>query len=342
MPAASSTANGAAIIKAESPEPAHDTVLKIAYTATGNGSDNDLVQVIQPLLGELPRDEPVLPNFTALENDVRSMPPMTVRFTSKADADPESIPLYHQPEAVRLAVWRKMEQLMPGLTLSERRPTVMLDYRRIGQRTFRGTIDLTFTSWEAVSLTTEKLAEIELEGENGKSCRYIYYGVTNSLPGSVFVLECLRLPVNSANAHDVYEAFASLTSAIGKVLGLGKVVTTSKKWGVDSSDNGLLKIYVELARNSMLLTPWQSLALQLPTHFRWHGIAYILRYRGDHFHEKAVVSPCFPLVAGYADASGEDVEVEEAAPTASKHARSATSEPGADSTAAKKARPSEE
>lgn len=338
--AANDGRSAAAAIKPESPEFAHDKLLKIPYSTAVKEEKEDLEQLIKPLYGALPKDEPFLSNFTALERDVRDIFPMTVRYLAAVNTEPESIPIYHQHEIVRLAIWRKMDELLPGLSLPERRPTVMLDYVCLGNKACRGIIDLTFTSWEGVKVIIKELADIEIEEQDGKSRRYIYDNVTNTLPANVYVLECLRLPVDSNNAKEVCEAFASITSCIGNLLGIGKVVTRSKKWGVEDSDNGILKVYIELPRERMA-DRWPDLVLKLPTHLCWHGIHYNLRYRGDYLHKKTVLSASFPILANQEGASGQEGNAAAAA-AASKRPRSATPQLDSSNAAAKKAKPGEE
>ena len=84
-----------------------------------------------------------------------------------------------------------------------------------------------------------------------------------------------------------------MVSNLGTLESLADVVASSDD-GATSMDTGILRCYVRLAR-AYLAIDYARLLENMPTHFKWYGIAYTLIWP-RHTHPNYVNhSPDYPL-----------------------------------------------
>lgn len=285
-----SGSNDSASTNSESPKQADSTSWVIDVEAEDKKA-SDVNITIEPLSGTLPRDAPLWLDYTEPNVDARGLRPFTVRLRSTERPSTMISPVYQLE--VRSALLREMDQLLRREP--DALPTITFDeyLAEDGQRC--GVIDMVFNGRAAFTEGQAHLKNLDLHFQRigGSDISYAYATCTNTLHGGIFVLECLRLPVDATNAKAVHNALTAICAPIGIVLGIGNVMTHS--YGRKFS-NETLRVYVELHQASLAL-PWQLMVCQLPTHIKWQGYPYTLNYPGRVFHKNTVFSANFPIAA---------------------------------------------
>lgn len=299
----------------DSTEPVEDTTLTIDVAAEDTeGVD----QVIEPLAGNLPKDLPVWTNHTELDEDTRGMYAFTIRYG--CSERPSFIVPFEIQEEVRNGIWRRVRQILQD---DDAVPTVMFDECRSTHGSTYGAIDLVFTSDDALKKVLDKIDDIEVELDDGSVTTYDLRCSTNSLNGNILVFECLRLPLDTIDPHELLEAFKDVAASVGTVLGIGKVVTEVGEWGL-RRETGSLRGYIRIHPNNLTL-PWRELSRRLVTHFKWQGYPYYFSFPGREHLEEDRVSADYPHKLGQAaQRKDSEVEAEAGASRRSKRARGVT------------------
>lgn len=329
MPQTVSPAN--ATVKAEPSDCGDEDLLRIDLAAE---SDKDFRNSLIPLAGLCPIDEPYWTNHSDIFT-ARGCQALTIRYMSTEGMLPS---IEDIADKIRAAIWRKIS----GLTYKDGAPppfpSIVFDESSMPDHDGMGVIDLVFPSLKeygsAYKSIVRDLHSIEIAGVEGdKTHVYEYACSTNSLDGSIIVIECLRLPIDSLDAKAVFAALNTMVQPLGSVLGLCKIGVGSKTWGISKQDSGIVRFYLQLTPEKMA-TSWEhSIVPLLPTHFVCNGVPYTLRYYGVELHKKKSFSTNFDIV--FHDSR---IPPEASSSSLDKRPREASDAAESSSSAAKKAR----
>lgn len=336
----SPSSSGSADIKAESlsEEPG---VARINISAE---SEQGIRYQLIPAAGKCPVDEPFWVNHANL-SPARGLQPLTIRLLSNQGGLPNN---FDNEDKVRNALWRKIRQLFEaGEPCNAPLPSIIFGQTPMAGGSSQGVIDLPFASTEeyqeAYNRIDKVMDSIRISGfgdgdedededdDDEETHIYKYECSTNSLDGSVIVIECLGLPISRLDAEEVMAAFDVMAGSLGSILGIARIALVSRQWGIHRSEAGVVRIYLQLASENMT-SPWEETISILPTHFVCNGVPYGLRYRGVKLHKEDVLSTDFNIPVRHA-------QVQKDRPSASsdKRARPGTEAADSSSTAVKKA-----
>lgn len=254
------------------------------------GTSNDTFYSLQHLAGQSLEDQPYYFDHVEYLQDRRTLPPLSARFKAKHTLplhQRQLLPLSFAAQAeIRSALWNTMNALVPSSAPVGSLPRIMFD-----TDTNADVITVTFPSLAGFQAFVASTTRIQLDGDVKYARTYVQDAVTNTLPGSLFILECLSLPLDGIDTSVLYASLKSMVSPWATLEGLAKVVGTSQRW--QTIDPGILRLYVQLHR-SKLAIPYHELLAFLPSHFKWHGIAYTLKYPGWHLRPNVVHSADYP------------------------------------------------
>lgn len=299
------SSNDNATVTEESPKQAKSGIWQIDLDEEDKLDDSDMDLAVEQLSGTCPIDQDLWIDHTQIHYDVRGLAPFTMRFRSTKS--PSSVVSPESQGEVRRAVWRKIVELLGPKADAKTLPAVMFDECATEHGHQAGVIDLVFSDCDTLVEVTGKLETCTLEIKDGDhaSSQYLLQGVTNSLGGEIFVVECLRLPITTANAKDVHEAFAAELRNVGTVLGIGKLVTSTRGRKVDS---GTSRIYIKIHEENMAL-PWRELLQKLPTSIKWQGYPYNLTFAGKSRYRSDTIPSRPSPVATQNNTSAEEAEI---------------------------------
>lgn len=316
----------AAAVKDESPAPIAKEVWRIDMAAD---SPEDFIRSIIPLIGVMPDDN--VYSSATLIRDARGLGACTVRFSSETKSSfLRRIVLQDQ---ARDYIWTKIKQLQPDAKLSSALPNVTFSELPLVNGRRKATLDLVFPNVGALR-AVKHLDEIRFDGIDGEVEIFNREVTTDRLPGNILAIDCPGLPIDNLDCQGVFAAFQSMAQSVGKVVGIGKVVTRSDRWGV--SNLGVdVRIYIEIHPDNML-APWKELMLKLVTHLRVNGVPYPLLFPARHLHGKNVFSANFNVGPPGSEGSTSS------ATSSAKRSRAAEDETDEASTGAKRSRRAEE
>lgn len=254
------------------------------------GTCNDTSYSLQQLAGQSLDDEPYFADHVDYLHDRRSMPAFSARFRSY-HAQPSHqrplLPLSLAAQAeIRGALWSTMNALVSNSAAVGDLPKITFDTDTLGH-----ILTVTFPSLTGFQPFVATTKRIQLEGDVSYARTYVQEAVTNTLSGNVFILECLGPPLDGIDTSVLYASLKSMVSPLGILEGLAKVVGTSQRW--ETIEPGILRLYVQLHR-SKLAVPYREVVESLPSRFKWHGIAYTLKYPGWHLRSNVVHSADYP------------------------------------------------
>lgn len=271
-----------------------------------------IAQALVPIYGSSPEDAPCL-RVAHLSGDTRTLAALTLRFMSPETGG--TLILRQRSLSVSTAIWDALKAHLADTkcTLPRDLPAITFD-----EIDCRGVIDLGFKSFDAFQSVRKSFSSIKVEGQ---ACHYPLTCFTTTVPGNIFRIDCINLALDNVDAEALFLAIKRMTSSIGSLLGVSKLVVHCSNLD-GPSYCGVVRCFVKLHR------PWLSaqareLALQIPTHFLWHGKPHTLLYAGHDCHGQVKHSADYPLSnsMGSEDstaASTSDTNVKEASNTSNK------------------------
>lgn len=195
-------------------------------------------------------------------------------------------------------------------------PTILFDGQPHGQQ--GGCIDLVFPSSGAAISILNGMHSIKLDNE----APFNFMAWTNSLAGDTIPIDCLRLPLQTANTTALLKSLDHAVGEIGSVIGIGSFKITTPIESLASGDEFRTRSYLKLSRASMKLS-FSELYTSLPTHFVWYGTPYRLYYPGSGLRNDVQYSADYPLEEDEATTSNDNT-----------HSGSNTASPGSSSSTA--------
>lgn len=282
---------------------------------------------IKHLHGICVPESPSLQRLVSTTWDHRDITPLTMSFSS-IQADDILVKPKLQ-DSIRIALWKALSKrlLSEGLALPDHLPRITFDDAKVEGKGTLGIINVVFNSGKAFDIARRSLKVISVGTSGAQRRNYVCLKECNTLPKDIFSIDCLDLPLDSIDIATLFASLASMSAALGSLMGIGKIVTVSKDFSPESW-TGVIRLQVKLNRRWMSV-PLKDLATRLPTHFKWHGSLYKLFYAGHHHHAEAVHSPDYPL-------EGENVS--ETSATSAAASASQTNGNGHQSTEASKKR----
>lgn len=281
MPTSATSPQSGNTVKDESPEPSDERTCRVDASADSN---EDLRHSLVPLAGDVPRDSRYF--WGQLNSDSRGLLAKTMRFVCKSEATlTTSVDVQ---DKARDAIWSKTSQMLRSKAVARGLPRIIFNELPLAHGTRRGIIDLVFPSMDAWDACC-KLNDLHIEGVKGKTHTFSYQTGTRTLPGNILAVQCLGLPIDDLDSRALLEAFGSMSSAVGTVLGLVKIVITSEQWDIENQFSGAVRFYIEIDQDNMAIS-WSRLIKKLPTHFQCNGFPYALSYVDRDLHREDVFS----------------------------------------------------
>lgn len=300
-------------------------------------SEQDVRYQLVPVSSRCPVDEPYWCDHAEI-SPARGLQPFTLRYLALHKVTSSEI---EGRDKIRSALWHRISEVLAdskasGVPL----PSIMFDQSTLPGDGQQGVIDLVFASASAYLVICDRIdKQIHIAGLDGSSSAQVYQFdcATNSLDGSILVVECLRLPLSKLDVQGVMAAFGVMAKPLGTVLGIASIIVTSDERDVQEESSDAVRCYVQLAPDKMT-TPWKETIITLPTHFVCNGVPYTLRYSGVELHKEKVFSTSFDIPVKVEQAQQSAVS-----PSSDKRARTATDATSdSNNTAKKKVRRSNE
>lgn len=250
-------------------------VLQVPAAAAG---DHGLEYSLLQYHGNRLDDYPFYFEFAQRVQDRRKLPRLSVRFKSKAQL-PQQTGMTNNASRqaeVRTAVWSAYKSLVTHKSDASGLPKVVFD----SMDGFE-TITVIFTSIAAFEAFANNVKAINLDSDAQSKRNHVQDAMTNTLSGDILVFECLGLPMDTIEEAELFASLKTMVSGLGSLESLADVVATSEN-GEISVEAGILRCYVKLARANLAID-YARLLGNMPTHFKWYGIAYTLIWpRHDH------------------------------------------------------------
>lgn len=243
-----------------------------------------------PLAGSPPDERPLWRESLEDIVDLRRMAALRIRYETSAAEDTAPGGLLWEPEfcdAVRHSILRRVRHLLPA---HAQLPDVVFDeLSEQGRPPHYGQsiIELAFSDAESLELVYQGLKEIHVERPPSSNFEIFRLSArTNSLPGSIMRFDCQRLPLKSVNVDRLFKTLEEMASSVGKLLGIGKLVTETPEFG--QVELGSLRGYIQLHRHIMI-RPWKEVLARLSTHVEFEGVPYTLVYPGCASQKKTTI-----------------------------------------------------
>lgn len=240
--------------------------------------------------GSPPEEKPRASRWLHLSADVRLLGPFTLRFRSVEAHDPFEVG--DVQDGIKSTIWSTIHKLLEEAGLQSNLPRISFDVDDAGVETY-GLLDLVFPSSEVYSYVRKSFNEIHIGWDGNEKHAYERIALTNSVGGDVFKIDCINISLDDASVDSLYLALSDLTSSIGSLLGIAKIVFTKAEL-VQDKYSGSLRLYVKLTRY-WRAAPLEDLVASLPTFFKWHGVSHRLLYAGLDLHAKPAYSADYPL-----------------------------------------------
>ncbi|PWN24742.1 hypothetical protein BDZ90DRAFT_282071 [Jaminaea rosea] len=259
---------------------------------TLHSNSNMMSRVLLPFAGVCPPDLPLRTSSTMARYDRRLLGPLTLRF--KAQGRSPTAWQSSAQDQIRRTIWTEVQRLATVAKKQCELPAIVFDEAPESFGEGKGCIDLVFRSPKALDLMRYRLHCFTLADTTGTRLQYRSAGWTGTLPGSVFIFDCLKLPVTPADSEAVLDSFKTMASDIGTMLGLGHVELKGSEFELTDKSTGTVRGYIKLHPKSLSM-PFSTFISYLPTHFLWHGAPYTLQYSGRDLHKEAAFSQSYPL-----------------------------------------------
>ncbi|PWN24738.1 hypothetical protein BDZ90DRAFT_234693 [Jaminaea rosea] len=266
------------------PDSSKELIEDGVLTVYTNGS-RDLSSLARvQIYGQVPKENPYWTNSARVREDIRSLRALTIRYDSSGSKLTKSDFVQRD---VRERIWRYVRHLSRdrGVDL----PEVCFDQHSAYSRSGSAFIDLVFTSASTLTAVVKSLKEILIESPDQEQQRYVYLCCSNTLPGEIFVVECLGLPLDRLDVKDIAKGLDLAVSRVGHLLGLAKVVASSWSTRVEDKYTGIVRAYVRLSQESLSL-PHADFIKRLPTRFKLAGLSYTLQYAGSTLRPQNIES----------------------------------------------------
>lgn len=284
-----------------------------------------LRQVQVQLIGQSVEERPSWRGLAIELCDTRGMQPLTLQYESQ-EAD-NLFSCRASQDGVRVDIWSALSKILSSLTLPDDLPKITFEevvdttaeFDSLDGKEPRslGRLNLIFSSHKVMEHVRKELHEIQISRVGRPSQTYTLFGVSTTVPGDVFVFDCLNLSIPEAAVESLFSALTEVTAPLGSLLGLVKTVVVAKESDFQS-DCDIIRGYVKL-KPQWMLAPLEQLALALPTHLKWKGIPRRLLHPGTYLLSKTMHSEEYPqgsqaggetapvTAAGSADLTGGEV-----------------------------------
>lgn len=242
-------------------------------------------------LGGAPPEEAPRPSRQLhLSGDVRSLCAYALRFKSLEPHD--LLDEGRLQEGIKSAIWAIIRDLLAEEGLESDLPRISFDVHESDDEVF-GLVDLVFSSSEAFAHIRWCFRNISIGGMRDQGHLYRRIGYTNSVGGDVLKIDCINMSLDDGSDDSLYLALSDMTSKIGSLLGVAKIVSTIDG-GIQEVFTGTIRCFVKLT-NYWRAAPLSDLIERLPTFLKWQGVPHRLQYAGVGLHEEAVHSADYPL-----------------------------------------------
>ncbi|PWN24739.1 hypothetical protein BDZ90DRAFT_228706 [Jaminaea rosea] len=284
-PESSHTSAGSATTEPDIKEHAESDILKIGSSLDAGG---DWAYTAVELEGDYLQEQPLWLDSTHIDQDLRPLRPLTLRFTAQAKSEGQICPSRVQT-TIRDAIWDKVHRILPKVSTAHTLPDIVFHSDPHDEDPGVEYIDLIFECPNVLQGVMKGIAEIQIESFRGNAAGdFTQLCATGSLAGDIMQFDIEGLPVDTTDFSAVVEGLTSIASDIGSVTGIAKIMAYSKKWDKETY-TGIIRGSIELNREGMLL-PFVDLARSLPTHIDVGGVAYTLVYPGRGLHEEHKVA----------------------------------------------------
>lgn len=239
----------------------------------------ELQRIILPLRGQCPQDLPLDPKLTRGIMDRRMLYSYTVRFRSTDSPSPITT---NKQDQVIVAVWSRLKNLAPSHWEEDARPGVVFNSEHKYEKGKQcSVIDVVCTAVELFEVVRDTLKRIVIDID-GQRLFFNQQCWSGSLPGNIFPVDILRLPLDIASSESFYTCLEELVKLkMGKLLGLGLVKFVGAE---QDSSSYIARAYVLLNPHIMKLD-LADMVSNFPLRLRWEGIEHSLMYEGRSLHK---------------------------------------------------------
>lgn len=260
-------------------------ILQIA----GSGQSAFRLQRKLKVLHDLcPKDEPLEHDITYGEKDVRGLGPLTIQYRSLVSS------CYfkdcRRQDEVIAAVWKQVQNLLPGHDVQAIRPSVVFDYVVMDEKRFP-TVNVKFSTAEVFAVVREKLRMIQVGRGKKEAIRFVQYCWTNTLPGRVLAVDILSFPEEDATTKEFRASLQHMFSGVGQVLGAGAVMLLSAE--SEAVPANIIRVYVKLDHHAIKLDFVEYVNL-VKTKLYWKGTRYTMCWAGRNSSKQRLCSLDYP------------------------------------------------